>query len=126
MIGQEIHADQPVYHVLLFHNLSGQAPEVTAFVQQFSAIDFYLDASSLLPTAIAFSIHGDENSGVSIPLEIRFGNYRTVSGVLVPFHIQKLVQGTLTLDLAVTQATVNTGVSASTFTIPELPTGGAQ
>jgi hypothetical protein len=126
LVGQEVHAGQPVYHLLLFHNLSGQAPEVIAFVQQVSALDLYLDASTLLPAAIAFSIRADGNSAVSIPVEIQFASYQAVSGVRVAFRIQKLLQGTLTLDLTITNAAINSGVPASVFTLPYVPAGGAQ
>jgi hypothetical protein len=125
-IGQEIHAGQPVHQLVLFHSLSGQTPEVIAFVQQFSAMDLYLDVSSLLPTAIAFNIHADDDSAVSIPVEIQFADYRPVNGVQVPFRIRKLLQRTLTLDLTVANAAINSGVPPSMFTISAVPTGGAQ
>lgn len=126
LVGQEVYAGQPVYHLILFHTLAGQTPEVIAFVQQFSAMDLYVDASSLLPTAIAFNIHADDDSAVSIPVEIQFADYRTVSGVRAPFRIRKLLQRTLTLDLTVANAAINSGVPPTLFSISAVPTGGAQ
>ena len=104
----------------------GQTARMTAEIQGLSVVDLYVDPNSMLPLALAFKTHPDDDFNLNIPVEIRFGDYRNVNGVLAPFRIQKLLQGTLTLDLAVTQATVNSGVASSTFTIPELPIGGAQ
>jgi hypothetical protein len=108
------------------HLVPGQTPAVTTLIQSLSRVDLYLDPKSLRPLALDFKTHPDSDLIQSIPVEIQFGDYRTVGGVVVPFRIQKFLQGTLTLDFTVTQATVNSGVPPSTFTIPEFPTGGAQ
>ena len=113
-------------HLQFSHVVPGQAPRVTTHIQSLSTSDLYLDPKSLWPLALDFNTHPDDDINQSIPVEIQFGNYRAVSGVLVPFRIQKFLQRTLTLDFTVTQAAVNSGVPPSTFTIPELPTGGAQ
>ena len=99
---------------------------MTAEIQGLSAVDLYLDPKSMLPLALAFNTHPDNDFLVNIPVEIRFGDYRNASGVLVPFHIQKFLQGTLTLDLTVANAAVNSGVPPTMFSISAVPTGGAQ
>lgn len=113
-------------HLQFLHLVPGQAPGITTQIQGLSAVDLYLDPKSLLPLALDFNTHPDNDLNQNIPIEIQFGDYRPVSGVQVPFRIQKFLQGTLTLDFTVAQAAVNSGVSTSTFTIPALPTGGAQ
>ena len=97
---------------------SGQTAEINAAIQQLSATAISLDASSLLPLALDFNLHPDNDAGQNLPVEIRFSDYRLVSGVHVPFHIQKLVQGSLLLDITVTNVTVNTGLADSVFTLP--------
>jgi hypothetical protein len=79
-----------------------------------------------LPVAVAFNRHPDDNPGVNISVEVQFLDYRPVNGVQVPFHIGKLLQGTLTLDLSVTSVAVNSGVSPSTFAVNAFAVGGAQ
>ena len=113
-------------HLQFSHIIPGQPAAMTAAIQALSTLDFYLDPTSLLPLALDFNTHPDGNASVSLPVEIRFGNYQKASGVLVPFHIQKFLQGVLTMDLTVASAMVNSGVSAAMFTLPVLPTGGAQ
>jgi len=52
---------------------------------------------------------------VEIPVEVRFADYRSVNGIDVPFHIQRLQNGSLMMDIAVTGASFNTGLSEDTF-----------
>jgi hypothetical protein len=113
-------------HLQFSHVVPGQAPSVATQIQGLSTSDLYLDPKSLWPLALDFGTHPDNDMNRSIPVEIQFGSYSAVSGVLVPFRVQKFLQGTLTLGFTVTQAAVNSGVPPSTFTIPELPTGGTQ
>jgi hypothetical protein len=126
LVGQEVHEGESVYHLTLFHNLSGQTPDVVSLVQQLSAMDLYLDATSLLPAALDFSVHPDNGANVNIPVEIRLAGYKSFSGIQAPTQIQKYLQNTLVLNLTVTNAAVNSGVPASVFTLPAVPEGGAQ
>ena len=47
--------------------------------------------------------------------EIRFGDYRLVHGVEVPFHIQRFENGGLLMDVTVTGASFNTGLPDDIF-----------
>ena len=80
-------------------------------------MDFYLDASTLLPVAIAFNAHPDNNALANLPIEVDFSNYQSINGVAVPMHIQRHQQGNLQVDLVVTGATFNTGLPLSIFNI---------
>jgi hypothetical protein len=113
-------------HLQFFHIIPGQTPDITAEIQNLSTIDLYLDPKSLLPLALDFNTHLDDDLLANIPVEIQFGNYQNAGGILVPFRVQRFLQSTLNLDLTLVQAAVNTGVSPSTFTLPQLPAGGAQ
>jgi hypothetical protein len=82
-----------------------------------SQVDIFLDASTLLPAAIAFSLHPDDNALLDIPLEIRFSDYRPVSGAQVPFRIQKYLNNSLILDLQLQSTAFNTGLTAADFSV---------
>jgi outer membrane lipoprotein-sorting protein len=69
----------------------------------------------LLPAALDFSIHPDNNAVIDFATEVRFSEYRAVSGVAVPFHVQKYVNNGLVLDLQFANAAVNSGLPASAF-----------
>ncbi len=60
-------------------------------LQHLSQVEIYLDSGTLLPVALAFNIHPDNDAGLDIPLEMRFSDYRYVSGAQVAFHIQRRV-----------------------------------
>lgn len=116
-VGQESRNDQPVQHLrsIIYHpELSGGAGPS---LQRLSTMDFYLDATSLLPVAVLYNQHPDDNVAVNIPIEIDYSNYQSVSGVQVPMHIQKSANGSLTLDVAVTSAAFNSGLSMSLFSV---------
>lgn len=113
-IGQEQHSGVSVQHVRMFQ--VAPADTINQFnAAHLSAMDFYFDSQSFLPVAIAFQTHPDNDMNVDIPVEVSFGNYQITSGILVPFHIQKMLNGTVMLDLTVTSVLVNSGVPDTAF-----------
>jgi hypothetical protein len=78
-----------------------------------SQMDYFLDSTTFLPVAVKFTIHPDTNDLLDIPVEVRFSDYRTVNGVQVPFHVQRLLNNVLALDFQFETAALNTGLSAS-------------
>jgi hypothetical protein len=88
-----------------------------AFMQHFSQTEIYLNPSTLLPVAIAYSIHPDNNSSLDIPTEIDYSDYQLFNGSQIPVHIQKLVNNVLNLDLKLSNAVVNSGLTAATFAV---------
>ena len=115
-VGQENRNDATVQHIQSYvyqYNPSGLSPTP----QQLSTMDFYLDAVTLLPVAIVFNNHPDNNANINLPVEVDFLSYRTIAGVLVPAHVQKLLQGNLIIDLTVSGAALNIGLPLSDFTI---------
>jgi hypothetical protein len=94
-------------------NQSGLSPSP----QQLSTMDFYLDATTLLPAAVTFNAHPDSNANANLIVEVDFSNYQAVSGVVVPMHIQRYQQGTLMVDVVLTGASFNTGLPLSLFTV---------
>jgi hypothetical protein len=125
-VGQQVYEGQQVYHLTLSHYLSAQSPDIIALVQRVSAMDLYLDATTLRPVALDFNLHPDNDANTSTPAEIRFGAYQQFQGIWAPTRIQKYLQNTLLLDLTVSSVAVNSGVSASMFTLPIVTAGGAQ
>ena len=125
-VGPVVWNGVPAVGLQFFHIIPGQTTAMTAEIQNLSNIYLYLDPKSFLPLALDFNTHLPSDLNAIIPVEIQFANYQSASGVLVPFSIQKFQLGSLILALTLTQATVNTTVPPSTFTLPPPPTGGAQ
>lgn len=124
-VGTEVKDGTSLAHLHFICRFPPPAPALTAklpknFVshaEQLTAVDVYIDPSSYLPSVLAFNTHPDNNALIDIPVEIHFTDYqKSANGVEVPLHIQKLVNGTLYLDVTIQSANVNTGLSATEFT----------
>jgi hypothetical protein len=95
----------------------GQSPNAAALIQQLSTTDVYFDAVSYLPVVIDFSVHPDNNAGLNLPVEIQFSGYKLANGIRTPSRIQKLLQGSLMLELSVTAVAINSGLSDAQFAV---------
>lgn len=116
-IGQETHAGVLVHHLRISQAISSNSTATTAALQNLTTVDLYLDVTSLLPTALAFAVHPDDDVSRDLPVEIHFDNYQSVNGAQIPFHVQKFLNGTLQSDLTITTAIVNSGLPDSTFSL---------
>jgi hypothetical protein len=112
-VGQETRAGATVQH--LHFAYQSASPDPTGFFQSLSAEEVYLDATTFLPVAITFNAHPDNDASVNISIEIDFSAYQSVNGVLVPFQIQKLISNGLVLELTITSAKINQGLTAADF-----------
>lgn len=112
-VGQEQHGTVNTQHIQVFQVNSDFPP-----APQLSAMDFYLDPASFLPLALTFKTHPDTDMNIDISNAVNFANYQNVAGIQVPFHIQHMLNGSVILDITVTNAAVNTGLLDSLFTLP--------
>jgi hypothetical protein len=116
-VGLEILGGTSVQHIRSTVLVPNQRASETGLIQQLSTMDFYVDSTSYLPTAVAFNIRDNDNADRNVPTEILFANYQTFNGILVPTRIQKALNGQVVLDLTITSAVFNSGLTASDFTI---------
>lgn len=114
-IGQETRGQEAVQHLQLFLTLPVTTSDPSGLYSTLTTEDLYLDASSFLPVALKFSAHPDNNALANIPVEVDFSNYQSVSGIQVPFRIQKLLNGSLFLDITVQSAVLNSGLTDADF-----------
>ena len=114
-IGQGLHGAVNTQHIQIFQILAG---DPVGILQRLSTEDLYLDASSYLPVAVDFNVHPDNDLNTNISTEILFANYQAVSGIQVPFHFQRVINGSVVLDATVTNAAVNTGLPDTLFVLP--------
>lgn len=117
-VGSEIRDGRAVEHVTALKQAQDLPRELATIVQRLSQMEIYLDSSTLLPVALTFNTHPDRDAGTDIPVEVRFSDYRLVNAAQVPFHVQKFINNGLVLDLQFDSVTLNTGLTASAFTIP--------
>lgn len=86
-------------------------------LQSLTKYDLWLDSSTLLPAKLAFNIHPDSTEGLDIPVQVQFSNYETISGTVTPTTVQKSVNNTLVLDAQIQSVSINTGLTADTFSL---------
>ena len=116
-VGSETRDAQSVIHIIVCRQFPTISVDPGALPQHLTQTDLFLDATTFLLAAVAFNTHPDTNAGLDIPVEIIYGDYRQVSGAQLPFHIQKKLNGSLSLDLQFSTATLNSGLSASALGI---------
>jgi hypothetical protein len=109
---------QSVSHVQFYQWQQGQGANVAAWIQAFSTEDLYLDPTSALPLAIDVTAYPPNSTAISIPVEVQFSNYQTVSGMSVPQQVEKFVDGSLIIEGKITNVVVNSGLSQNLFNIP--------
>jgi hypothetical protein len=115
-IGHETHNGQAAEHVTVTQSLPASLQATFPLYPHITQLDFFLDSTTFLPAALDFNIHPDGNELVDIPVEIRFTGYTTVSGAQIPFHIQKLIDNSLTLDIQIQNASINNGITVAQVT----------
>lgn len=91
-----------------------------------TAVDVYFAAANSLPVAIDFNAHPANNEKVDIPIEVLYGNYQMSNCISFDAHIQKFINNSLLFGLSITSVAVNSGIPASTFSIPATSAWGAQ
>jgi hypothetical protein len=69
-VGQETHNGQKVQHIQSYLYHPSLSPKSAVITQQLSTIDFFLDATTLLPSAITFNAYADDDIGTRIAIEV--------------------------------------------------------
>jgi hypothetical protein len=87
--GAETFNGQSVLHISATLGVPNASAETLTELQRLSRLDLYVDPTTFLPVALVFNAHADTNAAVDIATEIRFSNYRPVSGMAIPFHVQR-------------------------------------
>jgi hypothetical protein len=71
-----------------------------------STVNVFYDPQTFLPVSLEYFVHPDNNDLKNIPVRVGFSNYQSVSGVMLPFHVEKYVNRTLQLTLDVTSSSI--------------------
>lgn len=64
-------------------------PDASNQLKDLRTLEVFIDASTFLVAKTQDTIHGDENMGEQYSRELFFSDYRTVSGVLIPFGVSE-------------------------------------
>jgi hypothetical protein len=116
-VGQETRNGLAVQHIRFSMQFPTVSSDIANSMTLLTVTDIYLDSTSSLPVAVLFNAHPDTDAGTNIPIEVDFSNYQLVQGAQIPFRIQKLMNGTLFLDLTIQAAVLNSGLNSSAFSL---------
>jgi hypothetical protein len=84
----------------------GKTPlAVTQQIQKQSTTTLLLDPSTLLPAALNYTMQSDSGSA-NIAVEVRFSAYKQLSGLTVPTHIERYLNGGLQLAIDIAQVSI--------------------
>lgn len=86
-----------------------------ALTARLTQMNIFVDPGTLLPVALDFNIHPDDDAGSDIPVEVRFSDYQSVNNMLVPLHVQKYINNGLFLDFQFQNVTLNSGLVPAIF-----------
>lgn len=109
-VGVETFQGTAVQHLRII-----SAPSASAQIQALAQSELYLNATTLLPAALTFNDHPDDNALVNIPVTVLFFNYQTLGGLFLPTEVQQYRNNSLSLDLHIQGIALNTGI---TITLP--------
>jgi hypothetical protein len=64
------------------------------------------DPQTLLPSSIEYAIHADNNLNTSLKVRVVYSDYQVVSGLPIPFRIDRYVNNSLQLSISVTNSSI--------------------
>lgn len=85
---------------------SNMPSDFAALLAHAGSYGLELDGSTFLPATLSYATHPDDNAAFDIPVKVTYSDYRTVDGTAIPFHIQRYLNGVLSLDITLSDATV--------------------
>lgn len=116
-VGAETHNGILTERIHVYRDFANRPTAARTLLQDLTRFDLYLDSVSHLPIAIGFADHPDNNAGGDLPAEIQFSDYRKTGTATLPFHIRRLSQHALLLDITVSTVALNSGLSQSEFSV---------
>ncbi len=84
----------------------------------FNVRDLWIDAATNLPLHLALEKRESGGDAPRIPLVYTYSDFRNVNGVLLPFQIQKSLNGTPWTTITISSANINTGLTNTDFPVP--------
>jgi hypothetical protein len=84
----------------------GKTPSnVTARIQKASTTSLQVDPQTLLPRNLQYTLLSDSGTA-TISVEVRYTNYQFLSGLTIPRHIERYLNGSLELAIDIDQVTI--------------------
>jgi hypothetical protein len=93
-------------HLQIAVELPDVSGQIATYAAKQSATDVGLDPGTLLPGVLSYVVHPDDGSSTTVQIEVRYSDYQRIGGAMIPFHIQRYVDGSLQLDIQISSAQI--------------------
>jgi hypothetical protein len=114
-VGEGTLEGAPAVHVRVWNTYASQ--EKLRHLVEFTVKDVWLDAKTGLPVQILFERRAAGGAEPRIPMGYLYSDYRSIGGILYPFHIQRLYNGTPWATITISSVRLNTGLPESDLAI---------
>lgn len=113
-VGQETLNGRSIHHLSLTR-VSATGTGVDDILTKNSRIDLFIDSQTFLIAKISFLYMATNDWRRGYPMEIYYDDYRTMNGLLVPFHQRFVYDGQPAGEMQFTSMAVNQGAADSDF-----------
>jgi hypothetical protein len=115
-VGLEEVEGRQTYHVRVAR-VSNLGNPVDEQITKNSELDLFIDAQTFLVLKVYYIHLSETDWRRGVPMEIYYGDYRNVDGVLVPFHQRKVFNGTTISEIRITSVRFNVGLADTDFEV---------
>ncbi len=84
--------------------MQGTSTAITNLLTGGTHMSVLYDPQTLLPSSVEYLQHADSDLSITFPVRVAYSNYQTISGVPIPFQIDRYVNNTLQLSLTLNSA----------------------
>ncbi|HEV8523363.1 MAG TPA: hypothetical protein VGQ71_02600 [Terriglobales bacterium] len=113
--GQEQQGNSLAYHLRAWRSFAYK-PELR-HLSEFSVADLWIDATSFLPTKIAYQQRAARGIDEGIRIELTPSDYKALGGIVCPLTIEVSRNGTPWAHISITTVSLNTGLTDAEFAI---------
>ena len=112
-----VEADGRQFHQVRVTRIFPEESDPDGLLASMSAIDYFIDAQTLLVVRTSDLTHPKETITESYTHDIEFENYETISGVAVPTRVREKVGGQTTWEFRLSNINFNASVSDEEFSL---------
>jgi hypothetical protein len=102
--GDVAKGDSSAHQISYSLNLAAKNEAFAKRIRKTSTTNIFFDPQTFLPTSLEYAIHPDDDDLQSLDVKVVFSDYRSIAGVMLPFHIERFVNNTLQLKLDISNA----------------------
>lgn len=114
-VGSEVFQSRQVQHLELARVFHSGKSKLDAKLTSDSKIEVYVDAQTLTVSKVSYVLLSDTDWRRGVPLEIEYGNYKVLNGIMVPLTQKIFFNGRPDSELDITSASFNTAVPETDF-----------